>query len=455
MTECPIPPGHNKTYSFHVTQYGSSWYHSHYSNQYGNGVVGAMVVHGPTSANYDIDLGPYMITDWYHQTADRIHLSAELVKNGPPPDSDNVLFRGKNINPVGSGGSYDRLTLTPGKKHLLRLINTSVDNSFTVSLVGHNFTVVTNDLVPVTPSVRSSLFIGVGQRYDVIVEANQAVDNYWFNATLAAGGACGASHNPYPAAIFHYDGASTTALPTKPGTPLVAACAGETGFTPVVTRTLSPSLFTPTTLNVSLTQPTYARGQVFEWHVRNTAISVEWDHPVLQYVLEQNYTFPGAINLVDVPDAEVWTFWVVQNQFFLPHPIHLHGHDFLLLGVGTGTFDPATMASQLNFNNPIRRDVAQMPGSGWLVIAFKTDNPGCWLMHCHIGWHVSMGLGIQFLERKTEIGGLMHLNQMQPNCDAWRAYEKTSPYLPKVDSGLRKRMDMELVAREPAVRRLW
>ncbi|KAK3369580.1 Cupredoxin [Lasiosphaeria ovina] len=462
VTECPIPPGHNKTYDFHTTQYGTSWYHSHYSNQYGNGVVGPLIVNGPTSANWDIDLGPYAMTDYYWETADRLTLRAELVANGAPPDSDNILFRGKNVHPTAAtGGAYDRITLTPGKKHLLRLINTSVDNSLTVSLVGHNFTVIATDLVAVTPTVRSTLFLGVGQRYDVIIDASQPVANYWFNATLESANNCGKTRNPFPAAIFHYDGASTTGLPTNRGTPVVATCAGETGFAPIVTRTVPAASFAPSTLPIDLAFPTGPRGQVFEWSIRNTPIVVEWDHPVLEYILQGNTSFPAAINLVQVAGANVWTFWVLQNDFVLPHPIHLHGHDFLVLGLGAGVFNAATMAGQLNFNNPVRRDVVQMPGSGWLVIAYKTDNPGVWLMHCHIGWHVASGLGIQFLERKSEIPTLMHLDQMEPNCNAWRAYQPSSPYLPKLDSGLKRRFAGEgglpvgaEWALKPAVRRI-
>lgn len=459
-----------KTYAFHVTQYGTSWYHSHYSNQYGNGVVGSLVVRGPASANYDIDLGPYHMTDYYHETADRLTLRSELVANGAPPDSDNIMFRGKAVHPTAGTGQHDRLTLTPGKKHLLRLINASVDNSFTVSLVGHNFTVVATDLVPVTPTVRQRLFMGVGQRYDVIIDATAATGHYWLNATLEASNQCGKTLNPFPAAIVSYTGATpANGLPTDRGVVVPATCVGEDGFVPIVKRTLSASQFVPKpALNVTLAFPTHdpARGAVFEWRVRGTPINVEWDHPVLEYVLEGNDTFPGKVNLVEVPEAEQWVFWVVQNDFALPHPIHLHGHDMMVLGIGGGQFDVGRDVGKLKFDNPVRRDVVQVPGTSWLVIAYKTDNPGCWLMHCHIGWHVAAGLGIQFLERKTEIRQLMKLEQMKPNCDAWRAYEPTSPYLPKTDSGLRRRGGpslnpgsargmMHMGDGKPAVRRLW
>ncbi|KAK5652969.1 hypothetical protein OQA88_9449 [Cercophora sp. LCS_1] len=446
VTECPIPPGHMKIYDFHVQQYGTSWYHSHYSNQYGNGIVGALIVKGPASANYDIDLGPYLMTDYYHQTADRLTLVAEKVANGAPPDSDNVLFRGKGVHFAGDGGSFDRLNLTPGKKHLLRLINASVDNSLTITLVGHNFTVIATDLVPITPVVRTKLFLGVGQRYDVIIDANQAIGNYWLNATLEKDNNCGKSRNNFPAAIVSYAGAPN-ANPTNPGTKIEADCVGETGFKPVVTRAIDPALFAPSTLPITLEFPDRGHGRVFEWRVRGTPINVEWDHPVLERILEGNDTYPSQINLIDVPGKDEWVFWVIQNDLALPHPIHLHGHDFLTLGIGEGTFDAATMRDRLNFDNPVRRDVVQMPGEGWLVIAYKLDNPGVWLMHCHIGWHVSGGLGLQFLERKDEIRALMKLDQMKPNCDAWRAYEKTSPYLPKTDSGLRRRVGGEGVVR--------
>lgn len=413
VTECPIPPGGSRTYTFQATQYGTSWYHSHFSTQYGNGVVGPIVVNGPASADYDIDLGPYVVSDYYNVTADVGMLMAEMASK-LPPHSNNVLFNGQNINPSGSGGSYNKITLTPGKKHRLRIINTSVENHFTLSMVGHDFKVIATDMVPVQPVTKSQLFVAVGQRYDVIIDASQKIDNYWFNATLSKDGLCGASYNLFPAAIFSYDGAED-ALPTNQGTPIIADCHDTVGFAPIVTRTASVEDWQGNNkeLDVNLTTVVTGRGRIFQWQVNSSAMDIAWEKPMLAYVVEGNTTYPTARNVISLDKPDVWTYWVIQNIAGLPHPIHLHGHDFLVLGTADkGHFDPATDVSKLNFENPIRRDVAMLPG-GWLVIGFQTNNPGAWLLHCHIAWHVSQGLSVQFLERKSEIASANDLSQLQ------------------------------------------
>jgi hypothetical protein len=76
-----------------------------------------------------------------------------------------------------------------------------------------------------------------------------------------------------------------------------------------------------------------------------------------------------------------------------------------------------------------------LPAFGWVVVAFHTDNPGAWLFHCHIAWHVAEGLGVQFLERAANILAAMNLNEITPNCDAWNAYYPTDIYQ-QTDSGL-------------------
>ena len=64
VTQCPIAPQETFTYTFRATQYGTSWYHSHYSLQYADGVLGPITVFGPSSANYDEGRDPIIVTDW-------------------------------------------------------------------------------------------------------------------------------------------------------------------------------------------------------------------------------------------------------------------------------------------------------------------------------------------------------------------------------------------------------
>ena len=107
---------------------------------------------------------------------------------------------------------------------------------------------------------------------------------------------------------------------------------------------------------------------------------IDWANPTIAQVVSGNDSFPAVKDVITLTQSNVWTFWIIQNQFFVPHPMHLHGHDFSLLGQGPGTFDVTANFGDLNFVNPPRRDVAILLASGWTVIAFKTDNPGAWLM---------------------------------------------------------------------------
>lgn len=64
VTECAIAGnGGSRTYTWLASSYGTSWYHSHAFSQYGDGIRGPIVIHGPATANYDLDMGTVMIDD--------------------------------------------------------------------------------------------------------------------------------------------------------------------------------------------------------------------------------------------------------------------------------------------------------------------------------------------------------------------------------------------------------
>ncbi|KAK3492130.1 Cupredoxin [Neurospora hispaniola] len=466
VTECPIAPGTSKVYSFLATQHGTSWYHSHISSQYANGIVGPIQINGPSSYPYDTDLGVFPISDWYYDSAEHIvdrmmNPNDPFLKGvpGSPPPSNNILFNGMNIAPNSTGGEYARLKFTKNKRHRLRLVNTSADNTFVVSIVGHNMTVIETDFVPVEPYPVHQLYLTVGQRYDVVIKADQEVDNYWINATLSSTPLCGVSLNPYPAAIVSYEGADESRLPTDRGLPAIDQfCEDDVSSKPRTSRTAPKADFSDTkvdTLSVTLDVKEVNKGiSKVLWSVDGSAIDVQWDKPTLEYVVEGDFTFPRQANLIQLPEAVKWSFWVIQNNSPSPHPMHLHGHDFLILGrsrfpanplVDPGhpiLFDPLIDGPHLKFDNPTRRDTTVVPSFGWLVIAFEAGrNPGSWVFHCHIPWHMSQGLSVQFLERVDRInnGAIPNLMpDLRDRCYEWGRYADNDPEfrMKKVDSGI-------------------
>lgn len=436
ITECPIAPGETRTYRFKCTQFGTSWYHSHWSAQYGEGVVGAMVINGPATANYDVDLGPLTLTDWYYRPLFELNEQAQHSTRGPPA-ADNILVNGTHVNANG-GGQYAKINVQKGKKYRLRLINISVDQTFHVSMDGHPFTVITSDFVPIRSYVATQLSINIGQRYDVIINANQTVGNYWLRVGL---GTC-TRNNIFAAgvpvgAILHYDGADNN-NPTSSGVTLATNCDDETTLTPFVPNTV-PASVVPEASRLDIgffTRP--EENNLFRWTVNGSTHVVNWQKPILQQALEGDTNYGPNANLYEMTVKDKWYLWWIQSTgaVALAHPIHLHGHDFYILGRGAGVWDGST--NGLTFNNPTRRDVATLPAGGYLLLTFPADNPGAWVWHCHIAFHASQGLSAQFLERKDEIEGTIGSTaDFTEGCKTWNTYWNSPARIYNMtDSGL-------------------
>ncbi|OQV00846.1 hypothetical protein CLAIMM_06288 isoform 4 [Cladophialophora immunda] len=94
---------------------------------------------------------------------------------------------------------------------------------------------------------------------------------------------------------------------------------------------------------------------------------------------------------------------VLNNQDPGKHPFHLHGHAFQAVVRGaddSGDYDPnaVTNGSLVLPRVPMRRDTLLVRPNGHIVMRFRSDNPGVWLFHCHIEWHVDSGLVMTFVE---------------------------------------------------------
>jgi iron transport multicopper oxidase len=122
---------------------------------------------------------------------------------------------------------------------------------------------------------------------------------------------------------------------------------------------------------------------------------------------------------------------VINNFDGGSHPMHLHGHAPQLVARAPGVFTPgnkhphqqnkvgtnATVNAK-GYNGdttpmpkvPLRRDTWMVAPNGYTVIRFKAENPGVWLLHCHMEWHVVAGLTATIVEAPQDLQKSQSIN---------------------------------------------
>ena len=393
-----------------------------------DGIFGGIVIHGPATANYDYDLGSVFLNDWDERTADQLYV---LADTGGPPTQTTGLINGTN-------SYYDDDTIgtrfstvwESGSSYLLRVVNAAIDTHFTFTIDNHTLEVIASDFVPIVPYTTKAVSIGMGQRYDIIVTADQAsvASDFWIRAIPDT--YCSNNANPDDIkGIVHY-GSSTGTPTTSVWSYTENDCYSEPSASIVPYLSLDAS----TDASVSLDkEATVGFGTHLYWYLGDVSMVVNWTDPTALLVLNNDTSFESSYAVTLVPEADSWTLLVIESTFQQPHPIHLHGHDFFTLASGSGTY--ASSNATLNTANPPRRDVDILPASGYLAIAFKADNPGVWLAHCHIGWHTGEGFALQFVEQYDKIAALYNSTELENTCAGWEAYQ-TASGLEQDDSGI-------------------
>ena len=71
-----------------------------------------------------------------------------------------------------------------------------------------------------------------------------------------------------------------------------------------------------------------------------------------------------------------------ENKGQVDHPMHLHGHFFQVLSKNDEPYAGA----------PIMKDTLLIKPGDKYIIAFKADNPGNWVYHCHELHHAAGGM---------------------------------------------------------------
>jgi FtsP/CotA-like multicopper oxidase with cupredoxin domain len=237
------------------------------------------VINGPASAPYDEDKGTIILNEWYHVNGvDELYVAAST---GGPPPAQNGLINGTNV--YGDGGKRFQTTVTAGKSYRLRVINTAMDSFFKFGIDNHTLTVIAADLVPIVPYTTDYISLGIGQRYDVIVTADQTPGNYWMRSIPQT--AC-SSTNEMTLNItgyFNYDSVdiedpTTTMWPYNDScddelssnlVPYVALDAGGAGVTDI--------------FDITLVAPT----GLFRWAINDNTFLSNWSSPSKSAIMNE------------------------------------------------------------------------------------------------------------------------------------------------------------------------
>ncbi|KAI2624506.1 multicopper oxidase [Xylaria nigripes] len=450
FSQCPIAPGSSFTYRFQAEVYGTSWWHSHYSAQYTAGLWGPMTIYGPNHVDYDVDIGPIMLGDYYHsEYLDVVAAAVTTVDdfNVYVPKSDNSLINGKNNyncsmaarnSTCYENAGLAHFSFSPGKSHRLRLMNTGAAALVHFSLDGHKMKVMANDFEPIVPYETDVVTLHVGQRTDVLVKADaNPKETYWMRSTISRN--CSVTSIAEAKAIVSYQGFSNNIQQPNSTMHPAAAKADEKSYlcrnddlrktVPYYPQELD---LHPETVETILVELAVNETGSHIWLMNNATQYTDYNRPVLLEASKGNFTYTD-------PRANIYDFGsnktvriVLNTNYQSAHPMHLHGHNFQVIAEGPGPWDGKTI---INPKNPLRRDTHIQPRYGHLVIQFTADNPGVWTYHCHIAWHASMGLNIGILEQPRQLANTEIPFIMDQTCVDWKNWTSTH-VVDQIDAGI-------------------
>lgn len=368
LTQAPIAPGASFTYEFGARPAGSYLYHSHQGLQIDRGLVGALVIE-ERSPHLRYDRDYTLVLD------DLLPGDPPEIASAQPGRSrrggmmgDGMMGRGMmggtGGGMMGGGGMGSMMSLgipeylallingrppadpatfevKQGERVRLRFVNPSGATTYRVAIAGHRMTVSHADGRPVKPVEVDALEIGMGERYDVIVEARNP--GTWVIAAAPIQGAPKAAR-----AILRYAGARRT-----------RAAVGE-----------------PEGLR---------RGKLL---AIDDLEAIEPDDAAARVDRELDLVLAGGMMMSTAwtisgqayPDADPIEIhrgervrFRMRNMGMGVHPMHLHGHFFR---VGRAWKDTVLVP----------------PHMGEASFQFRADNPGRWAFHCHNAYHMEMGM---------------------------------------------------------------
>jgi len=354
----PIPPGGSADYDFPLRFGGTFWMHSHQGLQEQLLMAAPLIIRDqrdrPDQQEVIIELAdfsfkpPQQIFEQLKKPKPMASTSGSgaATPGAAAPDLNDVkydafLTNGRTL------GDPEVVKVEPGGQVLLRIINGSAMSAYHIDLGQLKGELVAVDGFAITPVIGSRFPIAVAQRLDISVTAPRDA-------------------GAHPVLALLEGARNQTGIVLVVGNAPVARVAELAESTsPALTLELESSLRAREPLkqrNPDRVHTLNLTGDMakYIWSINNVAWTP--DVPPLPIAKGERVEL------------------ILVNQTGMPHPMHLHGHEFQVVEIDGKRFPGAV------------RDTVLVPPSRRVVIAFDANNPGTWAFHCHLLYHLDAGM---------------------------------------------------------------
>ncbi len=369
LTQPPIAPGDEFIYEFDAPDAGTYWYHPHQRSfeQVGRGLYGPLIVEERQPIKVDREI-TWVLDDW------RLERDAQI--SGGFGNFMDVSHGGRLGNTVTVNGRIlDSFAVRAGERLRLRLINAANARIFGLAFQDHRPTVIALDGQPVEPHepAEGRVVLGPAMRADLVVDMSGRPDKRFTVADtfyrdreyrlldLVYGKEPPLREHPLDAPVH-------LAANTMPEPDLATAERHQVTFGGGMMGMMMAGGMMGGGMMGDMMRGTMrgttgmmtGRGV---WTVNGVSATGHTPKPFL--TLRRNDSYVLAMH----------------NNTFFHHGIHLHGHSFRVIARDGG---------------PTRyrewQDTVLMAADERVEIAFVADNPGDWMIHCHMLEHQAGGM---------------------------------------------------------------
>jgi FtsP/CotA-like multicopper oxidase with cupredoxin domain len=348
LTQAPIAAnGGRFLYEFDLPDAGTYWYHPHLGSpeQVGRGLYGALIVEERDPPAVDRDL-VWVLSDW------RLDRQARNVEDfGGFMDSSHAGRIGNTVTV--NGAIRETFAVRAGERVRLRLINASNARIYGLSFEGHEPWIIALDGQPVAPHWDGRVVLGPAMRADVILDCSAApgsrhrvIDDFY-------------SRRPYRLLDVEYSKEKPLREAFEPAPRLARNEIPQAEVEKAVRHRI---VFGGGMMGA---MPSQREHKGLFWTVNGKPIA-EDDHAHAPFLTLGK----GRSYILELVNDTSWH-----------HPIHLHGHVFRVVSKNGKSVMPPQWADTVLLDPDSRAE-----------IALVADNPGNWMLHCHVLEHQVTGM---------------------------------------------------------------